>query len=504
MAQSLHEFSTLLWRRGAKSAAKPMALRAYDMRQGLLGPDHPDVAVSLNVLALIRRAEGDADGARPLYERALRLREQVLGADHPDVVLSLNNLGVFLHGIGDYAAAQAVYERSLALRERQLGPDHLLVAASLVNLAELLKKTRQRSVARRLLERCLLLREARLGASHPEVATTLLLLAEAERRADSAAARAHVERAVAIRAAALGPEHAEVGRAQVMLAELLRKTDSAAARQLLDQVATRRERALVAAAEASGAADSTLLTDALDARRLEAVVHLEAQDTKGATSAWQAVLRLQETYLGPEHKELASTVTELAHLADSTAPEALELWARALSLRSQEAERLRRAVAILSPDKAQRRRALLETAELAEADALQGVALVLEAQADEATAHDAGHGVAANLVAAQEHHMHALALRQARLPPDHFLVAESQFHVAQRLQHRGDVLGRGGGRDDSLARFEAEALYAQAADLWIAARATYALRLGAWPRMRYVFEGFDRAVCEWCALGRVC
>jgi hypothetical protein len=44
VAQSLHELSTLLWKRGHKAAAKANALRSYDIRQSVCGPDHPDVA----------------------------------------------------------------------------------------------------------------------------------------------------------------------------------------------------------------------------------------------------------------------------------------------------------------------------------------------------------------------------------------------------------------------------------------------------------------------------
>jgi Tfp pilus assembly protein PilF len=44
------------------------------IREKVLGPEHPDTAVSLSNLAILLQAQGDLAGARPLYERALASR----------------------------------------------------------------------------------------------------------------------------------------------------------------------------------------------------------------------------------------------------------------------------------------------------------------------------------------------------------------------------------------------------------------------------------------------
>ena len=41
-------------------------------------------------------AQGHYEDAKPLFERSLALREKALGPDHPDVASSLNNLAVLL------------------------------------------------------------------------------------------------------------------------------------------------------------------------------------------------------------------------------------------------------------------------------------------------------------------------------------------------------------------------------------------------------------------------
>jgi hypothetical protein len=42
---------------------------------------------------------GELADARPYLERALEIRERVLGPDHPDTAESFNGLGFLLHGL---------------------------------------------------------------------------------------------------------------------------------------------------------------------------------------------------------------------------------------------------------------------------------------------------------------------------------------------------------------------------------------------------------------------
>jgi len=67
--------------------------------------------------------------------------EKALGPDHPDVAQSLNNLAALYYKQGQYTQAEQLYKRSLAIREKALGPDHPDVAQSLENMAALYRKT---------------------------------------------------------------------------------------------------------------------------------------------------------------------------------------------------------------------------------------------------------------------------------------------------------------------------------------------------------------------------
>ena len=60
----------------------------------------------------------DAEG---LHKRALAIQEKALGADHPDVARTLNNLAVVYEAQGKYADAEGLYKRALAIWEKALG-----------------------------------------------------------------------------------------------------------------------------------------------------------------------------------------------------------------------------------------------------------------------------------------------------------------------------------------------------------------------------------------------
>jgi tetratricopeptide (TPR) repeat protein len=62
------------------------------LRRQLLGEEHPDVAASLNNLALLYKSQGRYSEAEPLYIQALDICERRLGANHPNTVTTRDNL----------------------------------------------------------------------------------------------------------------------------------------------------------------------------------------------------------------------------------------------------------------------------------------------------------------------------------------------------------------------------------------------------------------------------
>ena len=54
-------------------------------------------ATLLTTTTRVVAMQGNHGDAKPLYERSLAIREKVLGPDHPDVASSLNNLAMLLN-----------------------------------------------------------------------------------------------------------------------------------------------------------------------------------------------------------------------------------------------------------------------------------------------------------------------------------------------------------------------------------------------------------------------
>ena len=103
----------------------------------------PENGEYLNAAACIAYELGRYADAQPLLEHALAIRKKSLGPDHPDVATSLNNLAALYRAQGLYAKAEPLYQQSLAIRKKSLGPDHPNVATSLENYAELLTKLKR-------------------------------------------------------------------------------------------------------------------------------------------------------------------------------------------------------------------------------------------------------------------------------------------------------------------------------------------------------------------------
>ena len=78
---------------------------------------------------------------RPDDRDAVPIREKALGPDHAEVAISLNNLAAMYQVQGRYAEAVPLFRRSLAIWEKALGPKHPIVAQSLGNYAVLLRET---------------------------------------------------------------------------------------------------------------------------------------------------------------------------------------------------------------------------------------------------------------------------------------------------------------------------------------------------------------------------
>ena len=131
----------LLNNRGAMRATQGRLHEAVaDLRQAIaakekaLGPEDPDVALSLTNAAIYLDELGDTVLAADDAERAVHIMKATLGLDHPRAAIPLTNYAELLVRLGRHDDARAPAEAALAVFERETDPEGLYVTYPLVTL----------------------------------------------------------------------------------------------------------------------------------------------------------------------------------------------------------------------------------------------------------------------------------------------------------------------------------------------------------------------------------
>jgi tetratricopeptide (TPR) repeat protein len=199
VALSLVNMASAHARAGDLDEARRVSERSVVITEAALGPEHPDLGRALINLAGTHFVAGRFDEAEPLFERALKITEGALGPDHPAVATSLNNLAAVHDAKGELDRAKPLFERALAIREAALDPGHPNLATSMGNLGLIHIHEGEFAKAKGLLERALVIKEASLGADHPSLVHTLTNLSRAEfELGEPGPALEHAERSLAI------------------------------------------------------------------------------------------------------------------------------------------------------------------------------------------------------------------------------------------------------------------------------------------------------------------
>jgi CHAT domain-containing protein/Tfp pilus assembly protein PilF len=309
--RALHEASQLytesrrLYIAGKYDEARPLAERSLEIREKLLGPEHPDVARAIHHLATLNHIKGDYAKAELLFQRSLTIKEKVLGPEHPDVAASFNNLAEVYRRRGEYAKAEPLFQYAQAIWEKALGPEHPLVATSINNLAIFYKTLGEDTKAELLYQRALALGEKALGPEHPNVADTLGNLARIYRdRCDYAKAEPLYQRALAIREKVLGPEHPAVASSFNSLALFYSNIGNhTKAEPFYRRALAIREKVLGQEHPDVAASLNNL-----------ALFYSDRGDYVNAETLLQRALAIWERTVGREHLHVARSLTSLANL----------------------------------------------------------------------------------------------------------------------------------------------------------------------------------------------
>ena len=108
--------------------------RAIEAKEKALGPNDPDVGISLVNVAVYLDELGETMRAATYMERAVKIMHEALGRDHPKAAITLANYAELLNRLGRYGEALEPAGHALVVLERETDPEGLYVTYPLVAL----------------------------------------------------------------------------------------------------------------------------------------------------------------------------------------------------------------------------------------------------------------------------------------------------------------------------------------------------------------------------------
>ncbi len=219
---------------GRLEAADSLIQEALELRRGLRGMEHPEVAEALVALGLVKEAQASLDEAEALAREGLEMTLRTLPPRHPARARAVAALGGVLEARGRYEEALPLVAEAVRLHGALAGPSAELASAlgQLVNLNFYLGRYLQ---ADSLGWEVLALNRSLYGETHPAAARDLINLgAVAFELGDALRAEELFREALAIQEPWYGLEHPATAANLTMLGRaLVRQERMDEARELL-------------------------------------------------------------------------------------------------------------------------------------------------------------------------------------------------------------------------------------------------------------------------------
>jgi tetratricopeptide (TPR) repeat protein/nucleoside phosphorylase len=303
VACSLNGLARLYYLLGKYEEAGPLYHRAIQIWAQSPEPDYDEALFSaLNNLAVLYSAQGMHEEAKRLFQELLQFTEQTLGPDHPRVASSLNGLAGIYYSQGKHEKAEAFYQRAIRVWEQSLRPDHLDVTYPLSGLARVYLDEDNYEKAEPLYLRAISITEQSLGPDHPHIASSLDGLAKIySKQGKYEEAKRLYQRAVQIRE--LGPQPSYSENALYELAEICSKQGKyEEAESLYLRVIRMREQRLGSDHPGTASMINVL------------AILYEGQDKyEEAEPLYLRAINITEQSLGPDHPDIALYLYGLAN-----------------------------------------------------------------------------------------------------------------------------------------------------------------------------------------------
>ena len=162
-----------------------VATKALEIAERTFGPDHPEVATSLDNLADCNCAQDEyeqslgnyrkkyCDIAEPLYKRSLVIREKFFGSKHASLFPILEKLSNLYFSSGEHAKGVLIAQQILDIKESTLGHDHPEIVSYIHFLAYYHERLGHYEIAVQLYQRSEVIFEKAGISEHPDLASAM-------------------------------------------------------------------------------------------------------------------------------------------------------------------------------------------------------------------------------------------------------------------------------------------------------------------------------------------
>jgi len=346
--------------------------KALEIRERLLGPEDPSLALPLGLIGSVYLHKPDYPKAEVFYDRALKLEEKT-GHESSQLYTFLNNTSIIYIETDRYEAAEQCLLRAVAVAEKVYGPGRPAAVNAAVNLANLYDDKGEYIKAQAMYEKAWADGSKALGPDYPGLAVIVANLSGVySERGDYAGAARLGQQAIEIADKPGRKEDQRLALALVALGDAYRFQND------LDRAEPLYQRSLKIYEQVAGA-DDPLVADNLEyladiyrqrhvfakaedfyqksltirrttlgegssgvAKSLDSLgsLYLMQADYTRAEPLFRQALTIREKVFGAEHPQVAETLTSLAALEMATghAVDAQSNLARAIAITEHNAD----------------------------------------------------------------------------------------------------------------------------------------------------------------------
>jgi tetratricopeptide (TPR) repeat protein len=319
---SMNNLAGVLDSQGKYEEAEAMHRQTLATKEKVLGREHPSTLTSMNNLAGVLDRQGKYEEAEAMHRQELAICEKVLGREHPSTLMSMNNLATVLNSQGKYDEAEAMNRQTLATREKVLGREHPDTLASMNNLAGVLDSQGKYEEAEAMHRQTLAMREEVLGREHPDTLMSMNNLASVlDSQGKHEEAEAMHRQTLATREKVLGHEHPDTLTSMSNLATVLDRQGK------YDEAEAMHRQTLAICEKVLGREHPDTLTSM---NNLATVLDRQGKYEE-AEAMHRQTLAMREKALGREHPSTLTSVYCLAYLLakEHMFEESLNLYKRA-------------------------------------------------------------------------------------------------------------------------------------------------------------------------------